>query len=434
MTRDLPPRPAPSTPDTYSVEPDEATQLVQQTSQKLSARYEKYLAQVDNFQKKCLTVLESLYDQYATAANESLTASPSVRPPPEYSISLANDVLASKLEERYAKYTSGTAGFSAKCEKLKADMFEKASQPVLANIAQMKTSSGKASDEKLEQVYRILPTQPLDLQAKAHSIIDNDSYVTSLNLSQSTNGPHECTDITIGVLYTVLQGNRAVTDINFSGALKNISLASMKALLRVSLRLKYLDLTGMRCSDSTTALKFVMGLLSSKTLRTLILDDCDLTQETMAHVLSTLRTTNTTLCSISVKNNPTGAVDKNAIAFAVFYAECNKHCDTIPSFKDTITRIENQDLTMTHVSFAGNENFVDTSVRLVCIALTRNSSVKTVDFSGTAITDKAARFLSTLLKTSKSITSVSLQKIAGLTNFGRDEIQSSCSKTVSLLL
>ena len=448
----LPPRP-PSSGMSHPVSSLEALAL----DDKLSTRFAKYQTQVEAFEKKCINVLQALHDQYCAAIQGGDSTSPrqgewnnvssSPNQPPLSSApsqalmssssfsTPAGDALSARLQDRFERYTAGVASFTEKCVTLMNETYDKEAQakrrkssaidPTPAEVALIRQQSGvqilRAPEAKLEQVFKILASQPPDLQQKAKQLIDNERSVTFVDLSSATNAGYEVTDITIGVLYTVLQGNDSVKSISFAGgALQNISPASAKAIVRMSLRLESLDLSGSRVSD---AVKLYPALLAAKSLKSLSLDDCELSGEVLSHMLAALRSTNSTLRTLGLRNVPP-TVDKNLVSFTVFYVECNRQNETIPLFKETLLKIENGDPELTGVKgFAFNSHFTDASLRLLCIALTRNTTVSVLDLSRTSITDKGCRFVATLMKSSKMLTHISVAGCAAVTDVGREELR-----------
>jgi hypothetical protein len=412
---------------------------------KLQQRYAKYVAQVDSFEKKCLAVLQSLFEQYEESLGNTGEHLDAPWTPPSRKVTAAGLALEAKLQDRYDRYAAGTSSFSEKCMALRTDLFEKSSaaavaskrrQSLLLAVTDVPVSDSdaalirqqipaqitRAPQAKLDQVFNLLPSQPLDLQRKAQALIDNDRSVTSLDLSRGTNGGFEVTDITIGVLYTVLQGNNSLSSISFSGgALKNLAQTSVKALVRLAQRFVTMDLSGSRVADPG---KLYPALLASESLKSLVLDDCDLTDEVLSVMLATLRTTNSSLAQLSVKSNPS-SIDKNLLSFLVYYTECNRVASSIPTFKDVVMQLEANDPSVSSLKgFAFNANFTDAALRLLCIALTRNTVVRQLDVTKTSISDKGCRFLATLMKTSKALTEISIQGCGGVTAIGKEELRS----------
>ena len=265
----------------------------------------------------------------------------------------------------------------------------------------------------IEQVCR-LSNQPVELQRKGLSIISNDPNCVAIDLSESKGLVRAADDSTVAALATLMEMNSCVESVNFSKRKGRITPRSLPFIASIAIKLKTLDLSSLDLGDDDVIEHIGRNVLACDTckLESLILENNQLTSACSYELARIVRNQNCKIKSIRLGGNL--AIAPQDIQLVDFY--CSLNCFQ-PEFKAALLRVEANDRKLNEISFTEVRNqcynstsygyekrYDDLAVKLLCIALSQNSSVVRVIFTGNKCTDEGAKYWAQLLRVNITVT------------------------------
>ncbi|CUG87968.1 Hypothetical protein, putative [Bodo saltans] len=273
-------------------------------------------------------------------------------------------------------------------------------------------ATAKFVEEDVQEAMNNLHTLPSkNLEQIAVMLRDNDHVLNAVDFSSFR---PILTPTIVRTFAALSSQNTNVNKVSFEGI--PITEEWVEGVARIANRIGIVDLTN--CSLTDAVLQSLCNCWATaeygSNLREIILDgNIALTAVSASYLANAARSSSSVLSVVSTRHIT--AITPIHVKWLAFYLDLNKQHrqfkavmlavegrQEIPRLNFCIPRSKSSMINLKNVDQYRRE-FDDRSVRLLCIAVSNNTTVESVSFRGNRVTDKGVKLLATLLKKNRSI-------------------------------